>query len=172
MSYLDGVYKDVQKVQEEIHEERTERKEHAGTVSAELEEGDLVMMRLPPTVKRTGPKRFEPRVRPQFWRIKKKISPGTFRLENADSGFGHPKIHSAENLIKVNLPTLGVEQSRHLRLEIFNGETGEWSKYQIVDFDVEGKSVLQPITQTDGGYEFTGGRVMYDLTRHQYRWIS
>ena len=124
---LKSCYDDIQRRQREVREEEELSRRFPGALSAELQIGDLVMLKLPPTVPRTGPNRFEPRCRERLWRVWQKVSPGTFRLEDAlDPQIKNDYLQSADNLIKIELPELDLDPNQRRVIEIFSDTSGDW----------------------------------------------
>ena len=77
VGYLQSAYKDIYRRQAGDREEQESEDEQRGRISAELQVGDVVVVKLPPTQSRTGPKRFTARTRAQMWRVYKKAGPNT-----------------------------------------------------------------------------------------------
>ena len=80
MRYLKTTYDSVHKTQISAREKQEVKMQDEGTLGMELQVGDAVMLRLEPTVKREGSKRFQPKVRDGLWEISAKVSPHTFWL--------------------------------------------------------------------------------------------
>jgi len=151
IDYCTETYKEVKRIQHNLQEESHQKQELSDRLSAEFFEGDLVMIKQPPTRPRKGPHRFEPRVRPTIWKIKKKISPHSFRLSDpSDDRAESPYVQSAENLIKVNLPDLEMTRAPSANVELFEPEQDEWKRYQVAGYNVEGMVRLQPLVENEG----------------------
>ena len=69
--YFAETYASVQRVQAEAREELEKRA--GGYLSSELFVGDVVLVRVEPTVRREGPLRFQARVRDELFRVSCKI---------------------------------------------------------------------------------------------------
>jgi len=130
LRYLKSCYDDIQRRQREVREEEELAGRFPGALSAELQIGDLVMLKLTATAPRTGPNRFEPRCRERLSRVWQKVSAGTFRLEDAlDPQIKNDYPQSADNLIKIELPELDLDPNQRRVIEIFCDTSGDWKRY-------------------------------------------
>ena len=174
LGYLRETYQSVVRHQRDLREEDEAEARSAGSLSAELHVGDLVMVKLPPTVSRKGPNRFQPRVRDQIWRIKKKFGPHTFELvDSADPAITAEYRYSAENLIKVELPEIPLDPGQRRTVEVYDNTTARWRRFRIERFGIDSRVFLTPLRQPlDGGvHEDAGPGRWVDLTQELYRWI-
>ncbi|MCP4242643.1 MAG: hypothetical protein GY772_18975 [bacterium] len=81
MQHLVETHAAVQRAQREAVE--AQEGTMAGHVSSELFPGDTVLVKKDPTVDRVGALRFQPRVYPGVYRVKRKIDRHTFYVEDA-----------------------------------------------------------------------------------------
>ena len=114
----------------------------AGSLSKELEVGDAVLVRREPTVARTGPTRFQSRVYPGIFIIKRKVSPTTFVVEDlvdkdAVPGFTQPL--RAERLVRLDMPELELSPDQPRRLELRETPLQPWNEYTIDRFGADGR---------------------------------
>ena len=117
--YFTESYADILRLQPEYAEANQE--EAPGNLSAELQLGELVLVRREPTVRREGPLRFQSRVYPEVYKIKKKIARHTFVVESIvqpqlEPCFLQP-LH-AERLVRIDMPELELDANQCRRLEI------------------------------------------------------
>ena len=173
VSYLQSAYKDIYRRQAGDREEQEFEDEQRGRISAELQVGDVVVVKLPPTQSRTGPKRFTARTRAQMWRVYKKAGPNTVWLEDAnDRSIKNPYSHNASNLIKLNLPNLELEATRSGYLETYDNTTGEWTLHKVERHSIDGRTLLRRTTRDlDGVLVDDPNPVWVDLAEEVYRWI-
>ena len=92
-----------------------------GHLSSELWPGDAVLVRREPTRERKGPLRFQQRVYPGVYRVKKRINRHTFVVEDladsrAELSFVQPV--NAERLVKLDLPELDLQEGQLRRIEM------------------------------------------------------
>ena len=119
LEHLRSVYSSVQRTTlEKIEKDETTL---AGRIKAELVAGDAVLVRREATVERKGPTRFQERVYPGVYVIKRKISPTTFEVEDivdkrSNVPFRQP-LH-AERLAMLDMPELDLrpDQPRRIRM--------------------------------------------------------
>jgi hypothetical protein len=173
VGYLQSAYKDIYRRQAGDREEQEFEDEQRGRISAELQVGDVVVVKLPPTQSRTGPKRFTARTRAQMWRVYKKAGPNTVWLEDAnDRSIKNPYSHNASNLIKLNLPNLELEATRSGYLETYDNTTGEWTLHKVERHSIDGRTLLRRTTRDlDGVLVEDPNPVWVDLAEEVYRWI-
>jgi hypothetical protein len=174
LGYLRETYQSVVRHQRDLREQEETESKSAGSLTAELHVGDLVMVKLPPTVSRKGPNRFQPRVRDQIWRIKKKLSPHTFELADAtDPNVLAEYRYSAENLIKIELPDVPLGAGQRRVLEVYDNTSARWRRFRIERFGIDARVYLTPLRSlADGGQdEDAGVGRLVDLTQEVYRWI-
>jgi hypothetical protein len=173
VSYLQSAYKDIYRRQAGDREEQEFEDEQRGRISAELQVGDVVVVKLPPTQSRTGPKRFTARTRAQMWEVYKKAGPNTVWLEDAnDRLIKNPYSHNASNLIKLNLPNLELEATRSGYLETYDNTTGEWTLHKVERHSIDGRTLLRRTTRDlDGVLVEDPNPVWVDLAEEVYRWI-
>ena len=155
----------MQRTQREIVERREE--DLAGYLSAELEVGDVVLVRRDALSTRTGPLRFQPRTYPDLYRVRRKIGRHTFVVglladPGASVSFKQPV--SAERLVKMDLPALGLDPGQPRRLELHHAESDEWIRYDIDRFAVDGRVLLRRLNPPGRG-------VWTDLSEQRYRWV-
>ena len=96
------------------------QEEAPGNLSAELQLGELVLVRREPTVRREGPLRFQSRVDPEVYKIKKNIARHTFVVESIvqpqlEPPFLQP-LH-AECLVRIDMPELELDANQCRRLD-------------------------------------------------------
>ena len=77
--YFAETFANVQRVQAEAREELEKRA--GGYLSSELCVGDVVLVRVEPTVRREGPLRFQARVRDELFRVSRNVDKHTFHVE-------------------------------------------------------------------------------------------
>ena len=176
MSYLKTAYDDIYRKQNDAREEHELEDSQKGSASAELDVGDVVVLKLPPTTTRKGPKRFTERTRKQLWRVYKKVGPNTFYLEDAnDPSIKNPYSQHAENIIKLNIPDLALEPTRSRQLEIFNNESGAWERFRVERHSIDGRSLLRRLHLSDDPNEPLDveepNAAWHDLSENLYRWI-
>ena len=138
----------------------------AGGVHAELEVGNIVLLRKPFDSKATVPKRFQPKVYPYPYRIKRAIGRQTFTLESliADDKplpFIQP-VH-AERLVLLDMPELGLDPDQKRRLDLHEPTTDTWDPFHVERFSLDGRVKIRSID-----------RPMLvewiDLSTRRYRW--
>ena len=138
----------------------------AGSLSAELQVGDAVLVRREGTSKREGPTRFQERVLDGIYVIARKVSEGTYFVEDlvdktAVLGFRQPL--SADRLVKLDMPELELSADQPRRLEMRTKPTQPFNEYTIEKFAVDGRVLLR----TEGG-----SAEWYDLSECEYRWLQ
>ena len=121
------------------------------------------------TVRREGPTRFQSRVYPGVYVIKRKVSPTTFVVEDlADKekapAFRQP-LH-AERLVKLDMPELGLSPDQPRRLELRETPLQPWTEYTIDRFAADGRVRL---SLPDGAAQT---RKWVDLSKCEYRWLA
>ena len=174
VGYLQHVYQDIYRRQSSDREEIELEQRAQGAISAELSVGDVVAVKLPPTQSRKGPKRFTERTREQLWRVYKKIGPNTFGLEDAnDPSYKNPYTHNAENLIKINLPSLEAETTKSQYVELYSHDTAEWTRYRILRHSIDGRTLIRQVTRDDEESEWVehAETRWVDMAGEVYRWI-
>ena len=174
VSYLKTTYKAVQQTQKGMREIKDIQAQDEGTLGMELQVGDTVMLRMDPTVKRAGATRFQPKVRDGLWEITAKISPQTFKLcAHGDRTVPYGGTVSADNLIRVVLPTLEMDPSQPRLVEIFRNTTGEWDRFRIDKFAVDGRVFLKRLKKNprNDRWEADPMGVWRDLSESLYRWV-
>jgi hypothetical protein len=174
LDYLRAVYKGVRAQQISMRQEEETRAQAPGELSAELNVGDLVMIRVEPNArKRSGPNRFQPRVRERIWRICRKISPSTFQLEDADdAALKHEFNQNAENLVRVKLPLFELERASSRVLELRDAASGEWERYRVEKFSIAGTCFLRRVVRDGSDGWRDGAESMWvDLSERVYRWV-
>jgi hypothetical protein len=174
LNYLKECYQSIRRQSADIRELKEVGAKMEGTFGMELQVGDVVMMRLDPTVRREGPKRFQSRVRDDICIIDQKISPHTFRLKT----YWEPQVmiqgtHHAENLIRVDLPWVELESGSLKVIEIFRNVEGDWVRYRIERYAPDGRCSLKRLKQNEGSGEWSedGVALWSDLSLELYRWI-
>ena len=145
------------------------KKSMAGSLGSELEVGDHVLLSREPTVERKGPTRFQSRVYPGVYVIKRKVSPSTFVI--GDSADPHAVIPvrqplHADRLVRLDMPELELSPEQPRRLELRTGPGEDWNTYVIERFGVDGRVRLM----LEGGAAQT--RKWVDLSEHEYRWLA
>ena len=179
LEYLRGCYRSVFNQTKALREADEMTGELRGSPTAELQVGDLVVIRFDSANRPKGTKRFQSKVRPDYWRIKTKISPHAFKLCNADDeSIEHPFSQNAEHLVKIELPELDFDRTRRRVVEVSNQATGRWDRFRIEKFSVDGRCFVRKLTPKPGAHfilteydEAPHGEWM-DLSKHIYRWIS
>ena len=71
---------------------------------------------------------------------------------------------SAERLVKMDLPALGLDPGQPRRLELHHAESDEWIRYDIDRFAVDGRVLLRRLDPPGRG-------VWTDLSEQRYRWV-
>ena len=140
-----------------------------GRLSCELEVGDAVLVKREPTARREGPTRFQDRTYPGIYVVKKKISPGTFHVEDLadkqrDLPFRQPL--AAERLVKLDMPELELAPNQPRRVEMRERPGEAFSVYKIERYSQDGRVKL---TLEDGA---PGSGKWVDLTECEYRWLA
>ena len=163
--YFKESYAEVQRIQRELVEKKEE--DVTGYLSAELQVGDVVLVRRDALSTRTGPLRFQPRTYPDLYRVRKKICRRTFVVglltdPGAAVSFKQP-VH-AERLVKMDLPALGLDPGQPRRLEVHNAESDEWILHEIDRFAIDGRVLLRRVDPPGRG-------VWTDLSEQRYRWV-
>ena len=141
----------------------------AGRVSLELDVGDCVLVRREATVRREGPTRFQSRVYPGVYVIKRKVSPTTFVVEDLADKEKPPAFHQplhAERLVKLDMPELGLSPDQPRRLELRETPLQPWTEYTIDRFAADGRVRL---SLPDGAAQT---RKWVDLSKCEYRWLA
>ena len=176
VKYLKKTYDQVHQIQKELAEHQGE--DPKGRISAELEVGDLVKLKQPPTRPRTGPYRFEPRCRDRLFRIKTKIGPETFKIADArETTKVYPFLENGANLVKIDMPELYFQPGQRRVLEIYDNTKGEWIRHRIEKFAVDGTALLMPRerkqNRTTHQWEWIDNQPpqWQDLSLKQYRWV-
>ena len=136
-----------------------------GRLSAELEVGDTVLIRRQGTSKREGPTRFQERVLPGIYIIRRKIGPNTFTVEDlvdktAVLRFKQPL--NSDRLVKLDMPEQELKADQPRRLEMRTKPTDAFSEYRIEKFGIDGRVLLR--TESDASW--------HDLTKCEYRWLA
>ena len=132
------------------------------------------MIRLPPTQPRTGPSRFEPRCRDRLWKIYEKVSPGTFRLEDAlDPQIKNPFLQNASNLIRIELPEIDIDENQRRVVEIYSDTSADWKRYRIERYAVDGRCLIRGMNRLPGTQDFENENLAewHDLSVELYRWV-
>ena len=110
VKYLKTTYDQVHCAQQE--EAEYNAKDVKGSVSRELEVGDLVKVKHPPTNRREGPWRFWERCRKPLFRIASKLGQNTFKLADARETNKEYGFHEhADNLVLMDMPELDIRPS-------------------------------------------------------------
>ena len=140
-----------------------------GLLTSELFVGDSVLVRREPTIKREGPLRFHPRTYPGVFRISARLGRHTFRVVDVaepskEPPFGQPL--SADRLVKLDLPEIGLDPNQPRALEIRFDEGGEWTQWELERFAADGRVKVRKRTDEGGGEDR-----WLDLTQVRYRWI-
>ena len=178
LEYLRSCYRSVRAQTEALREEQEVQAQEGGTYGMELNVGDLVMIRLSAGNKPKGSRRFHSKVQPEYWRIKEKISPQTFRLCSADDeSVIHEYTQAAENLIRIELPELDFDPTRKRIIDISDKASGRWVRMRIEKFSVDGRCLLRRLVPRPGAhpiltqYDEDVETRWVDLSRHIYRWV-
>ena len=175
MKYLKTTYDSVKQTQVSTREKRDIKAQDEGTVGMELQVGDAVMLRLEPTTKREGSKRFQPKVRDGLWEVSAKVSPHTVKLvAHGDRSIPYEGTVNAENLIRVMLPTIELDAEQSRLLEIFRNTTGEWERFRIDKFAVDGRVFLRRLRfkAAHNRWDADVQAIWKDLSETLYRWVA
>ena len=164
--YLKGAHASVMRAQTEVVE--AAEGTVGGHLSSELWPGDAVLVRREPTRERKGPLRFQQRVYPGVYRVKKRINRHTFVVEDladsrAELSFVQPV--NAERLVKLDLPELDLQEGQLRRIEMRMREGDPWTAYEIDRFAADGRVNLRSLEEGVGGSKWV------DLSRCEYRWL-
>ena len=167
-SYFKSAYREIERIQEGTVEKR--QAQIGGALSSELHVGDIVMVKRPPDDDRLGgPKRFRAKTFKNLYRIKTKISPGTYKIEDlVDPLLALPcsDRQHADRLVRVELPELSLEAGQPRLLEIMDPSADRWVRWRIVNFAVDGRVKLKCEDEGQvGRYEWR------DLSESRYRWV-
>ncbi len=144
---------------------------HEGTMgghaASELWPGDTVLIKKDPTVDRVGALRFQPRVYPGVYRIKRKVDRHTFYVEdvadpNARLGFLLPL--NASRLVRLDMPELALSEAQPRRLETRRRDGEDWMTCTVERFAADGRVSLRE--ETEGSTAF-----WVDLSECEYRWL-
>ena len=164
VEHLKEVHASVQRVA--LQSVEREEESLGGKLSAELEVGDPVLLRRPKTVEREGPTRFQERTYPGIYKVRQKVSPTTFYIEDIVDRDAvvpsHQPIH-AERLIKLDMPELELSADQPRRLEMRKSLQSPRNEYRIDRFGADGRVRLT--------YE-AGNPEWVDLTQVEYRWLA
>jgi len=174
IGYLRECYSSIRQQAVSIREVKEVMAREEGTLGMELEVGDVVMMKLDPTVRREGPKRFQSRVRDELYVIDQKVSPHTFRVKTYWSPQTLvPGTQHAENLVRVELPWVELDPNGLRIIEIFRNTVGDWARYRIERYAPDGRCLLKRMRQQDGSDQWTedGVGTWSDLSVELYRWV-
>ena len=162
------MYADIQRAQEREVEKRENTLK--GHISAELQVGDVVLVKRTPDSKSEVPRRFQSKTYPLLCRAKKKINVSTAVLEDlADPRAVLPfnERQHAERLVRVELPALALASGQPRMLETANADADTWTRWRIERFAVDGRVKLA--CQEEG----QEGRVEWrDLSTTRYRWVQ
>jgi hypothetical protein len=102
------------------------------------------------------------------------VSPGTFRLEDAlDPQIKNDFLQSADNLIKIELPELDLDPNQRRVIEIFSDTSGDWKRYRIERYAVDGRCLLRGMHRSAIGDDFEDEpeTFWHDLATELYRWV-
>jgi hypothetical protein len=160
-------YAEVERVQEALVESRD--KNLKGRLSAELQVGDVVLVKRVRDERQPGPVRFHDKTYPELCRVRKKINVHTFVVEDLADPKAVLPFHDqqhAERLVKVELPALGLGQAQPRTLEILQDDGETWTRWRVEKFAVDGRVQLVCLNEPDLGY-----KVWRDLSRVRYRWV-
>jgi hypothetical protein len=174
LNYLRGCYESIRQQSISIRDLKEIKALDEGTLGMELHVGDVVMLRLDPTTRREGPRRFQARVREEFYVIDQKVSPHTFRLKTYWSPqVMIPGTHHAENLVRIELPWVDLDPNCSRIIEIFRNTEGDWARYRIERYAPDGRCLLKRMTQQAGDQTWRedGVGVWSDLSLELYRWV-
>jgi hypothetical protein len=164
-TFFDECYKSVERVQRDVAERNVD--EAPGLLSKELEVGDLVLIRVPPTVRLVGPLRFQRKTLPDVYRLTKKITRNTFDVEaitapGAPVSFVTP-IH-AERLVKLDMPELDLRPNQERYIEIHDNSLDEWNRYKIERYAIDGRVFIRRESDPNECE-------WIDLSTKRYRWV-
>ena len=165
LEYFRFAHADVQRAQ--LAAVESAEGESVGRLNAELNVGDLVVVRREPTASRTGPLRFQQRAYPEVYRVSKKLGRHTFNvcsLTDPDGGVPFSLPLNAERLVKVDMPEFALAPSQARRLEMLDAETDEWVAYDVERFARDGRVKLRCVNAPDNCQ-------WVDLSRTRYRWL-
>ena len=107
-----------------------------------MEVGDHVLLRREATVERKGPTRFQSRVYPGVYVVKRKVSPSTFVIGDAMDQHATVPVRQplhADRLVKLDMPELELSADQPRRLEMRAGPGDAWNTYVIERFGVDGR---------------------------------
>jgi len=141
--------------------------EAEGLESKEVKVGDLVLIKTDPSVGRAGPLRFQPRVHPNIYRIKRQVQRHTFEIECVHDpseviNFLQP-IH-ADRIIVLDMPELDLTPDQRRLLEVYNEASDRWVRHRIERFSVDGRVQLRD-RDNPTSIEW------FDLSKVRYRWV-
>ena len=100
-----------------------------------------MLLRGSPEQQRKGVHRFDKRAFPRIYRIKKKISSGTFipaDLADPDKKIGFRQPVNANLLVKTDLPELALERGVRRVSEAYRPTSDTWVAYQVERYCVDG----------------------------------
>ena len=137
-------------------------------MTAEIAEGEAVLIKREPVAKREGPTRFQERVYRGIFKVQKKHSPGSFTIadladERKRVPFKNPV--GAERIIRIELPELSLDPMQPKMLELRRSNFSEFEPFEIVRFSRDGRVCLQSRERSDSVREW------FDLSKHEYRWL-
>ncbi len=104
------------------------REHWGGHAARELWPGDTVLIKKDPTAERVGALRFQPRVYPGVYRIKRKIDRHTYVEDAADPTVKLSILQpvNASRLVRLDMPELALSESQPRRLEIRRRDGDDW----------------------------------------------
>ena len=120
-----------------------------------------------PTVRREVPLRFQSRIHPEVYKIRRKIGRHTFEVEDLTNPtdplpFATPI--NSERLVKLDMPELDLDPTQTRTLEILNTELDEWIRHKVETYSVDGRVMLREVSNP----QVVG---WFDLSSLRYRWV-
>ncbi len=120
-----------------------------------------------PTAERVGASRFQPRVYPGVYRLKRKVDRHTFYVEDAadpTAKLGILQPVNASRLVRLDMPELALSEAQPRRLEIRRRDGDDWMICAVERFAVDGRVSLRE--EREGSTAF-----WIDLSECEYRWL-
>jgi hypothetical protein len=166
VEHLAGAREAVARVQQGRAEQELSKAK--GRQTAQLSQGDLVVVRVPPRhAQQEGraKQRLEPKAEPVLFTITRVRGPGTSQVTPIDGGPQRQHSYDASQLVRITVPNLDRGSERRRRLEIHDDQTDQWRPGEVERVSIDGRAEVR--------FDATPGETEWlDLARRRYRWCG